>query len=258
MKQISPVKRRIGRTKPVPQVAPYENVNITRRERLLKNARNQAQTIPTPDKMPADGPDWYQESTTLVKSPGRMFLDPADLHLDMATPQNLSFSAKRFFEAFCRAMKSPRQQPTHGQVAANLFRDKSQQHRRPQSPGERKEKCQDKANVPIDTLAYRKHFSVHHDRYLEDPHYMKRCKISSPTEACITESTAAEMKRQVFLLTQNTTQAEAEGRTEDARSLKGLIRTTNETLKTCSIMIDRRIPKKRPPKPQGSYYLENS
>ncbi|KNC87429.1 hypothetical protein SARC_00466 [Sphaeroforma arctica JP610] len=68
MMQISPVKRRVSRTKTVPQVAPYENVRITRRERLLKNVQNRAQTIPTPDEMPADGPDWYQKST-MVKSP---------------------------------------------------------------------------------------------------------------------------------------------------------------------------------------------
>ncbi|KNC86608.1 hypothetical protein SARC_01237 [Sphaeroforma arctica JP610] len=188
-KKISQVKRRIGRTKPVPQVAPYENVHVTRRERLLKNAQNRAQTIPTPDEMPADGLDWYQESTTLVKS-----------------------------------------------------------------PEERKENCQDNANVPIDTLAY---FPVHHDRYLEDPQDVKRCKISPPTEACITESTAAEMKTQVFLLTQRMMQAEAEGLTEDIRSLQGLIRTSNETLKTCSKTVEKRTSKKWPPNPQGSYYLDN-
>ncbi|KNC85344.1 hypothetical protein SARC_02465 [Sphaeroforma arctica JP610] len=230
MKQISPVKRRIGRTKPVSQVAPYDNVHVTRRERLLKNAQNRAQTIPTPDEMPDNGPD-------------RIVLDRVDLHLDMATPQNLSSSAKRSFDAFRRVMKSPRQQPTRGQVTANLFRDKLQHHRRPQSPKGRDENCQDNANVPIDTLAYRKHFPVHHDRYLEDPQDVKRCKISPPTEACITESTAAVMKTQVFLLTQRKMQAEAEGRTEDARSLQGLIRMYNETLKTFSITVDKRTPK---------------
>ncbi|KNC74729.1 hypothetical protein SARC_12731 [Sphaeroforma arctica JP610] len=175
----------------------------------------------------------------------------------MATPQNLSSSSKRSFEAFRRVMKSPRQQPAHGQAAANLFRDKLQQHRPPQSPEERKENCQDNANVPIDTLAYRKHFPVHHDRYLEAPQDVKRCNISPSTEACITESTAAEMKTQVFLLTQRMMQAETEGRTEDARLLQGLIRTTNETLKTCSITVDKRTLKERSPNPQVSYYLDS-
>ncbi|KNC81901.1 hypothetical protein SARC_05791 [Sphaeroforma arctica JP610] len=108
MKQISPVKRRSGRTKPVPQVAPYENDHVTRIERLLMR---------------------------------------------------------------CRLMVR-----------------------------------------------------------IEDPQDVKRCKTSPPTEACIPDFTAVEMKTQVFLLTQRMMQAEDEGRTEEARSLQGLIRTFNETL----------------------------
>ncbi|KNC83953.1 hypothetical protein SARC_03817 [Sphaeroforma arctica JP610] len=99
------------------------------------------------------------ESTTMVKSLGRfLFLEPADFHLDMDTPWNLS----------------SRQQMNQGQVAANLFRDKLQRHRRPRSPEELQENCQDTANVPIDTISYRKYFPVHHDRYLEDPQKVKR------------------------------------------------------------------------------------
>ncbi|KNC83391.1 hypothetical protein SARC_04357 [Sphaeroforma arctica JP610] len=36
--------------------------------------------------------------------------EPADLHSDMDTPQNLSPSAKRSLDVFRRAIKSPRQQ----------------------------------------------------------------------------------------------------------------------------------------------------
>ncbi|KNC86203.1 hypothetical protein SARC_01640 [Sphaeroforma arctica JP610] len=71
MNQISPVKRKIGRTKPVPQVAPYGNVHVTHRERLLPSAQNRAQKIPTPEEMPANGPNWYQASNDNVHAPHR-------------------------------------------------------------------------------------------------------------------------------------------------------------------------------------------
>ncbi|KNC85729.1 hypothetical protein SARC_02103 [Sphaeroforma arctica JP610] len=187
MEQISLVKRIIGRTKPVPQVAPYDNVHVTRRERLLKNAQNRAQTIPTPDETPPNGPDWYRWNPLV-----EYFLEPADLHLDMDTPRNLSSSAKRSFDVFRRVMKSPQQQMNQGHVIS--------------------------CNV---TGAH-----VHPKR---------------PTGGTV--STAAEMKMQVIQLTQRMMHAEADGRIDDARALQGLIPASNETLKTCSITVDKRTPK---------------
>ncbi|KNC84324.1 hypothetical protein SARC_03448 [Sphaeroforma arctica JP610] len=221
MKQISAVKRRIGRTKPVPQVAPYDNVHISRRDRILQNAqkwakeiptpegmssdfgelapydtvhasrrgqmlnytRNRSQAIPTPEVTPIDFGHFNrnQESSAIVISPGGFFLDPADLHLNMATPQNLSSSAKQSIDAFCRVMESPHQQPTNGQVVENLFRDKLQHRRRPQS-------------IMQMYLSIRLHIANTSMFIIEDPQDVKRCKMSPPTEACITESTAAEMK----------------------------------------------------------------
>ncbi|KNC79927.1 hypothetical protein SARC_07698 [Sphaeroforma arctica JP610] len=59
-----------------------------------------------------------------------------------------------------------------------------------------------------------------------DTQDVKRCKISTPTGSCTMNLTATEMRVQVFRLTQRMMQAESEGRTEDARSLQGLIRTS--------------------------------
>ncbi|KNC74633.1 hypothetical protein SARC_12826 [Sphaeroforma arctica JP610] len=192
MKQLSPVKHIIGHTNPVPHEprerllkntqnrtqtiltpdampvngsdwyqASNDNVHATRRAQLLTNAQNRVQTIPTPDEMPPNSPDWYQKSKTLVKSP---------------------------------VMNSSQQQMNQSHVTTNLFRDKLQRHRKPRSPEELQKNSQDAANVPIDTIAYRKHLPVHHDNYLEDPQAVKRHKGSEPTEASITVSTAAEMK----------------------------------------------------------------
>ncbi|KNC86036.1 hypothetical protein SARC_01795 [Sphaeroforma arctica JP610] len=169
--------------------ASNDNVHASRRARLLTNARNRAQTIPTSDEMPPNGPDWYQASKTLVNC----FLEPADLHLDMDTPRNLSSSAKRSFDAFRRVRKSPQQQMNQSHVVTSLFRDRLQRHRKPRSPEELQENFQDAANVPIDTIAYRKNLPVHHNRYLKDSQAVKRHKGSEPTEPSITASTAAEM-----------------------------------------------------------------
>ncbi|KNC82829.1 hypothetical protein SARC_04895 [Sphaeroforma arctica JP610] len=177
---------------------------------MLKNAQNRAQTIPTPDEIPADfcDPNWDQVSTTLVKSPGRFFFETCGFALGHGHTSEFSS-----FNAFHRMMKSPQQQMNQGHVATNLFRDKLQHHRRPRSE-ELQENCQDTANVPIDTIAYRKHFPVHHDRYLEDPQAMQRYKRSEPTEpSCIDSSRDEDAS---FQLTQRMMHAEAEGRIDKA------------------------------------------
>ncbi|KNC75765.1 hypothetical protein SARC_11715, partial [Sphaeroforma arctica JP610] len=54
IKRISPVKRRIRRAKPVPQVAPHDNVYDTRRKCMLEHGQKRAQEVPAPDEMPTE------------------------------------------------------------------------------------------------------------------------------------------------------------------------------------------------------------
>ncbi|KNC77651.1 hypothetical protein SARC_09891 [Sphaeroforma arctica JP610] len=232
MNQISPVKRKIGRTKSIQQVASYGNVHVTRREWSLQNAQNRAQPNPTPEEMPANGPDWYQASNDNVHASRRARL--------LTNAQNRA-----------QTIPTPDEMPPNG---PDWYQDSKTLVK---SPEELQENSQDAANVSIDTIAYRKHLPVHHDCYLEESQAVIRHKGSEPTEPIITISTAAEMKMQVFQLTQRMMQAEADGRIDDACALQGLIRASDETLKTCSKTVNKRTSKEWPPNPQGNYYLDN-
>ncbi|KNC83699.1 hypothetical protein SARC_04058 [Sphaeroforma arctica JP610] len=54
---------------------PHTDRNDVDWERMLQHVQNRAQEIPAPDQMPAEfcGLNYIQESTTVVKSPGRFF-----------------------------------------------------------------------------------------------------------------------------------------------------------------------------------------